>query len=159
MVAYLTIVTMDNPIDILKEFVGLIALVEVDNWAGTLFELYLETFYQDIIKAEDYCVFETCYEVRTASYYHIMTLLISYFVLFFCITVDRYSVICPNFDLIEDISKIEEEIVNLEHTEKPYLKFNQFLEVFLFIAIIIAILFPFLIMKPIKLILKKLDIG
>lgn len=106
MVAYLTIITMDNPIDILKEFVGLIALVEVDNWAGTLFELYLETFHQDIMEAKDYCVFDTCYEIRTASYYHVMWLLLSYFFLFFCITVDRYAVICPNFDTI-DLSNID----------------------------------------------------
>ena len=38
-ISYNTISYLEDIREILKEFVGLIALIEIDNWAGMIFEL------------------------------------------------------------------------------------------------------------------------
>ena len=47
-ISYNTISYLDDIREILKEFVGLIALIEIDNWAGMIFELYLDTFHNGL---------------------------------------------------------------------------------------------------------------
>ena len=42
------ITLISNPVEVMKEFVGLIALVEIDNWIGNVFELYLDTYHNDL---------------------------------------------------------------------------------------------------------------
>ena len=41
---------LTDPIEILKEFVGLVVLVEIDNWIGSVFELYIDTYHNEIPK-------------------------------------------------------------------------------------------------------------
>ena len=43
------IILVNDPIEIMKEFVGLIALSEIDNWIGMVFEFYLDTFHNDLV--------------------------------------------------------------------------------------------------------------
>lgn len=57
-----TIINMDDPREIMKEFVGLIALVEVETWSGMIFEIYLDTFHNGLTSTNDYLVFETDFD-------------------------------------------------------------------------------------------------
>ena len=93
---------MDDPVDIMKEFVGLIALVEVDNWAGMLFELYLETFHEKLLTLKDYLVFETDFESKAASYYYTLIIMVSYLTLTISGVIDSIAVHCPRFDEIKN---------------------------------------------------------
>ena len=43
------IATLTDPIEIMKEFVGLVALVEIDNWIGMVFEIYLDSHHNNLI--------------------------------------------------------------------------------------------------------------
>jgi hypothetical protein len=40
--------------ELLMEFLGILVIGDIDNWIGMFFEYVLQTFYDDLIKVEDY---------------------------------------------------------------------------------------------------------
>ena len=99
--AYFIVNLMDNPLDIMMNFAGLLVLTEIDNWAGMMFEMYLEAFHDDVINTEDYLVFKTDTKVRVGSYYHTMILIILNLALTVFTSITKYVVFCPNMDYLE----------------------------------------------------------
>ena len=95
---WFTIFLMDNPADVLMNFAGLVVLVEIDNWAGMVFELYLEVFHDDILNRDDYLVFKSDSEVKVASYSHTMSLIIVWFVTATAQSATKLVAYCPNID-------------------------------------------------------------
>jgi hypothetical protein len=53
------ILTITDIMEVLIEFVGLLVLVEIDNWAGNLFEVHLDNYYPSILHSNKYLVFKT----------------------------------------------------------------------------------------------------
>jgi hypothetical protein len=45
--------------ELLIEFIGLLVLVEIDNWAGILFELHIDNYYPETSNFKQYLGFKT----------------------------------------------------------------------------------------------------
>ena len=57
--AWYGVLYIDSPVDIMMNFAGLVVITEIDNWAGEIFELYLEAFHNEILKIDDYLEFKS----------------------------------------------------------------------------------------------------
>ena len=64
------ILTLIDPIEIMKEFVGLVALVEIDNWMGMIFEIYLDTYHNNLLYEPSFMVLSVKQSDKKASYFY-----------------------------------------------------------------------------------------
>jgi hypothetical protein len=53
------IITITDPMELLIEFLGLMVLVEIDNYSALIFELHLDNYYQETSHASKYLFFKT----------------------------------------------------------------------------------------------------
>ena len=67
--AWFSLGSTSDTIGIMMNFAGLIVITEIDNWAAEIFELYIETFHEELLKREDYLEFMSDNEARATSYY------------------------------------------------------------------------------------------
>ena len=71
-VAWFSFSVVIDTIGIMTSFAGLIVITEIDNWAAEIFELYIETFHEELLKREDYLEFISDNEARATSYYQVI---------------------------------------------------------------------------------------
>ena len=98
--AWFSISGMTRTIDVMMNFAGLIVVTDIDNWAGEIFELYIATFHEEILKREDYLEFKSDNEVRAASYYHVIFINCLMFTVGIISSVTKLGVYCPLLDQI-----------------------------------------------------------
>ena len=60
--------TITDPFLLLIEFIGLIVVLEMDNWAAAIFEVHLDNYYHEIKQQSKYLTFETSQNNKNSAY-------------------------------------------------------------------------------------------
>ena len=148
---------MDDIREILKEFVGLIALIEIDNWAGMLFELYLDTFHNGLTQMPDYLVFETDFNQQVACYYHTIGFIFLGFIMFVSHAIDTRGMTCNMLELFLQPQNDEQGILDL-YEQQPYFYFNSKFYLVVWILMIIISICPYVSILTILYVRRKFNL-
>jgi hypothetical protein len=85
-------------VDLLQNFVSFLIIIEIDNWAGFLFELHLDNYYEDMVNAEEYLVFEIKQVTKNAVYIYTMLFVVLTTIYNLAGWIIYEYDYCPNYD-------------------------------------------------------------
>ena len=63
---------LGSTLDILKEFLAILVILDIDNWFGRFFEIHLNNFYEKITGKSNYMTFKTTQETKNTIYKYVL---------------------------------------------------------------------------------------
>ena len=63
---------LENTLDILKEFLALLVILDIDNWFGRFFEIHLNNYYDKVTRKSNYMTFKTTQETKNTMYEYLL---------------------------------------------------------------------------------------
>ena len=99
MLAALVIAYESDPIQMLMDFVSLVVITDIDNWCGSLFEIFLDSLYQEeTLDNPKYLDFETDSLSKASSFIWVLFTYLPTFTLNIVVTYANIQKLCPNLE-------------------------------------------------------------